>query len=90
MRITFDPAKREKTLSERGLDFRDAASVFSGRTATVEDSRFDYVEPRFITAGHLSERLVVIVWTPRGQSRRIISMRYAHEKETKLWSARMA
>ncbi|WP_394820411.1 BrnT family toxin [Sorlinia euscelidii] len=38
----------------------------------------------------MSSCLVVIVWTQRGQSRRIISMRYAHEKETKLWSARMA
>ena len=32
MRITFDPAKRDKTLAERGLDFADAALVFAGIT----------------------------------------------------------
>jgi uncharacterized DUF497 family protein len=26
-----------------------------------------------------------LVWTPRGESRRIISMRYAHEREEKAW-----
>ena len=28
--ITFDPAKRDWTLHERGLDFADAAEVFTG------------------------------------------------------------
>jgi uncharacterized DUF497 family protein len=32
MRITFDPAKRAKTLAERGLDFADAEFVFAGVT----------------------------------------------------------
>jgi len=39
MRITFDPAKRDKTLAERGLDFADAALVFAGITLEVEDTR---------------------------------------------------
>jgi uncharacterized DUF497 family protein len=30
MAITYDPAKRERTLRERGLDFEDAAAVFAG------------------------------------------------------------
>ncbi|WP_272916173.1 BrnT family toxin [Aristophania vespae] len=42
-----------------------------------------------MTAGMLRDRLVVIVWTWRGKVRRIISMRYAHEKECKLWQKRM-
>jgi uncharacterized DUF497 family protein len=39
MRITFDPAKRAKTLAERGLDFADAAQIFTGLHATLEDER---------------------------------------------------
>jgi uncharacterized protein len=31
----------------------------------VADDRFDYGEPRYISAGHLRGRMVVIVWTPR-------------------------
>jgi uncharacterized DUF497 family protein len=74
MRITFDAAKREKTLEERGLDFARARVVFDGLTITLQDQRQDYGEPRFITAGWLDARLVVLVWTPRGLARRIISL----------------
>ncbi|NVI83099.1 BrnT family toxin [Janthinobacterium sp. BJB401] len=81
MRITFDAAKREKTLRERGLDFARAHEVFDGLTITLPDQRQDYGEPRFITAGWLDERLIVLVWTPRGLARRIISMRKANERE---------
>lgn len=81
MRITFDAVKREKALRERGLDFARAREVFDGLTITLPDQRQDYGEPRFITAGWLDERLVVLVWTPRGLARRIISMRKANERE---------
>jgi uncharacterized DUF497 family protein len=89
VKITFDPAKRIVTLRERGLDFRDAARLFAGRNATIADDRKDYGETRFITAGYLGQRLVVLVWTPRGKSRRIISMRYAHGKEESRWRAHL-
>jgi uncharacterized DUF497 family protein len=59
--------------------------VFAGRHATLPDDRKDYGEPRFISAGILRDRLVVLVWTPRGAARRIISMRYAHDKEIRRW-----
>jgi uncharacterized DUF497 family protein len=81
MKITFDAVKREKTLRERGLDFARAREVFDGLTITLPDQRQDYGEPRFITAGWLDERLLVLVWTPRGLARRIISMRKANERE---------
>ncbi len=85
MRITFDPAKRARTLTERGLDFADAARVFAGVHATLEDTRRDYGEPRYISAGMLDGRLVVLVWTPREKARRVISMRHAHADEEARW-----
>jgi uncharacterized DUF497 family protein len=85
MRITFNRDKRDLTLRERGLDFADAREVFAGRHATLPDDRKDYGELRFISAGMLGDRLVVIVWTPRGAARRIISMRHAHDKEVRRW-----
>ena len=60
MRITFDPAKRDLTLKHRGIDFARTGEVFAGLTATVIDQRFNYGEVRFITAGHLERRLVVV------------------------------
>jgi len=81
MRITFDPAKRDRTLRERNIDFRDAAIVFEGPTIDIPDLRRDYGEARIITAGLLRGRLVIVVWTPRGDARHIISMRKANDRE---------
>ena len=44
MKITFDSAKRDKTLLERGLDFAEAAEVFAGATLDLIDDRFAYPE----------------------------------------------
>jgi len=87
MRITYDAAKRAARLAERGLDFADAATIFAGLHATLADDRKDYGEVRYITAGYLRGRLVVLVWTSRGSARRIISMRHAHAKEERRWSS---
>ena len=84
MRITFDPAKRERTLAERGLDFEDAALVFDGVTVEIEDSRKNYGERRIICYGMLERRLVVIGYTPRGSARHVFSMRKANDREKAL------
>ena len=44
MRITYDPAKREQTILDRGLDFEDAPEVFRGVTVEIDDVRKDYGE----------------------------------------------
>jgi uncharacterized protein len=48
-----------------------------------------YGEARFITIGRLDRRMVVLVWTPRGVSRRIISMRKANAREQALYGSRL-
>lgn len=63
------------------MDFARANEVFAGRHFTAEDNREDYSESRHITVGKLDGRMVVMVWTPRGEVRRIISMRKANERE---------
>ena len=72
MNISFDPAKRQATLEERGLDFADALTLFEGPELTALDDRKDYGEDRFITYGYLHGRAVILVWTPRDDGRRII------------------
>ena len=81
MRISYDPAKREKTLAERGLDFEDAVVVFQGLTIEVEDTRRNYGERRILCFGLLAGRLVVVGYTPRGAARHIFSMRKANDRE---------
>ncbi len=81
MRITFDKAKRDKTLTDRGLAFEDAVVVFEGVTLEVEDTRRNYGETRMICYGYLAGRMVVIGYTPRGAVRHVFSMRKANERE---------
>ncbi|MGH8563394.1 MAG: BrnT family toxin [Gammaproteobacteria bacterium] len=66
--MTYDPAKRARTLAERGLDFEDASIVFAGATLEVEDTRKDYGERRIICYGTLGGRMVVVGYPPRGRS----------------------
>lgn len=87
MDISFDPVKRAVTLEKRGLDFADAGLVFAAEVFTRQDTGFEYGEDRFITAGYLAGRCVVLVWTPRGAARRIVSMRCAHDQEERRWRA---
>lgn len=79
--IEYDLRKQQDTLKHRGLDFNDAPAVFAGNTFSMVDDRQDYGEERIITVGKLSGKVTVIVWTQRGTKRRIISMRYANERE---------
>lgn len=81
--IEFDEAKRLATLESRGLDMARAGEVFEGATLTDEDDRRDYGEARFITIGFLDGKMLVLVWTPRDDVYRIISMRKANERERK-------
>ncbi len=84
MAITFDPAKRKITLKERGIDFAtDAAKVFAGKTATFTSDQIGHGETREITVGWLDRRMVMMVWTQRGENRHVISMRYCHAREKK-------
>ena len=81
MRVTFDPAKRVRTLDERGLDFEDAELVFAGMTIEIDDTRRNYGERRIICYGILAGRIVVVGYTPRGSARHVFSMRKANDRE---------
>ena len=87
--IEFNETKRQITLNERGLDFVDAKLVFEGKHTTLQDVRKDYPEARYITAGYLNGRFVVVGWCWRGTNRRVFTMRYGHEKEEQKWKARL-
>lgn len=89
MPITFDPAKRDKALEERGLDFADAETVIDNLAFQWVDDRYSYGEERIAAIGLLNDRMVVVVWTERGDDRHIVSMRHAHDKELRRYKIRM-
>jgi uncharacterized DUF497 family protein len=89
MKITFDPAKRASALRDRNLDFVDAVEVFAGKVLNIPDERWDYGESRIITVGSLRGRMVIVVWTPRGNGRHVFSMRKANDREKACFGKRL-
>ncbi|WP_447753267.1 BrnT family toxin [Sphingopyxis fribergensis] len=81
MKIVYDAEKRRRTLEERGLDFDDARELFAGFHYTDVDDRKNYGEVREISVGLVQGNVIVVVWTERDDSRRIISMRKADRDE---------
>jgi uncharacterized protein len=85
MKIEYDPSKRQDTLERRGLDFESIIEVFEGFYLVREDDRKDYGEIRYVMLGALADKLVVCVWTLRGNAVRVISMRIADEEEREIY-----
>ena len=81
MRFEWDEAKRRINIRRHGIDFVDATEVFDGVTLTIEDTRFDYGETRYVTVGLLRGRVVVIAHTEQDDVIRIISVRKATKNE---------
>ena len=73
--------KATVNLRKHGIDFADAVSVFSDDLAlTIPDERFD--EERFVTIGLDGfGRVLVVVYTLRGEAIRVISARKANRQE---------
>jgi uncharacterized protein len=80
-------AKRAANLAKHGVDFVDAAGIFAGPTLEWRDLRQDYREERWIAVGMVNRRELTVVYTLRGQHRRIISARRAHRNERRTYRA---
>ena len=89
MKIDYDPPKRERTLRERELDMAHADRVLQGLTVTVESSIEGDDELRYLTTGTLKDKVIVVVWTPRNDVYRIISMRSASRDERAAYQQRL-
>ena len=83
MKYQWDKIKATSNLQKHGIEFADAASVFSDDLAiTIPDNRFD--EERFVTIGMDGfGRILVIVFTWRSEDIRLISARLAERRERK-------
>jgi len=83
VRITYDPAKNDRNIAERGLPF-DLVHELDWTTAlAVQDTRRDYGEVRLQVMGLIGGRLHVVVVTRRGDALHVISLRKANAKEVR-------
>lgn len=86
MRFSWDTAKSDANLRERGFDFEFASSIFAGQTLEQEDQRQDYGERRVVAIGCADGLELTVVYTDRVESagrheRRIISARRSNRHE---------
>ncbi len=79
----WDEEKNRWTREHRGLDFSIVYEFDWEKAVVTEDKRKEYGELRFLAYGMVGDRLLNIVFTPRGDTMRIISMRHVHRKEGK-------
>ena len=81
MTYQWDKNKAAINLRKHGIDFADAVAVFSDDLAiSTSDERFE--EDRFISIGlDALNRLLVVVYTWRGEEIRLISARFATRQE---------
>jgi uncharacterized protein len=85
----WDPSKADQNKAKHGVSFADTFAVFEDPNAiTVENGRHD--ETRHVTVGmDAFGRLLVVVYTWRGDSIRVISARKATRSEVKDYENRI-
>jgi len=75
MQFEWDEQKRRTNIRKHGFDFRDAFKVFDSPMLVAPDDRVYYGEDRCIGIGILEGRIVVVIFTERGDDIiRIISI----------------
>jgi uncharacterized DUF497 family protein len=84
--VEWDPAKARSNRKKHGVDFADAAVALEDEFAlTIEDTS-SRDEQRFVTlCRDPHERVIVVVFTLRGDTVRIISARKATGSERKAY-----
>lgn len=85
MEFEWDEGKRLTNLEKHGIDFADAAMIFSQPMITKPDLRQEYQEERWAALGVLQGLVVYLAYTMRGDSVRLISLRRANRKERQLY-----
>ncbi len=80
----WDPHKREQNVFRHGLDFGLTKELFDGREMLTRPSGRGG-ELRFASTCVWDNRYVTVVWTWRGENRRIISLRSARHGERRAY-----
>jgi uncharacterized DUF497 family protein len=86
LEFEWDEAKRASNRIKHGFDFARASELFNGQPVVTYKSDFA-AEPRWVTVGMVLDRLVALVWTPRMNAIRVISLRSARDAEKRDYRA---
>ena len=82
MAVEWDPAKARANLKKHGVSFADAATVLEDEHALTMRDPYSEAEERWITLGSDAlGKLLVVVYTWRGEVPRLVSARPAMRGE---------
>ncbi|HIE26863.1 TPA: BrnT family toxin [Candidatus Poribacteria bacterium] len=88
MEFEWDENKNLKNIKKHGISFKRATKIFiSGNVLEWIDDRYDYGEERIIALGRSERIILYVVYTWRGNARRIISARRATKNERRKYLA---
>ena len=88
MKITFDPNKAATNYRKHGIRFSDAEGVLFDPMALTREDRDAEGEQRFISIGlDATGRLLVVIFSYRGEEIRMISARPATAKEREYYES---
>jgi uncharacterized DUF497 family protein len=85
MDFEWDEAKNRANLAKHGIDFTRAKEIFQGYVLESADVRRNYGETRVVAVGVTDGTELTVVYTPRGEIRRIISARRAKRDERRAY-----
>lgn len=81
MEIEYDANKNAANLAKHGVSLDQARQIEWETLWSKPDTRRDYGEERVIGYAYIGLRLFCVVFTERGDVRRIISLRKANSRE---------
>jgi uncharacterized protein len=81
MRFEWYEQKRLENLRKHGIDFVDAKEIWQGAVLEVSSAQQEHGEQRHIAYGVLDGRIIAVVFTWHGESRRLISARRVRRYE---------
>jgi len=81
----WDDAKARINLEKHGITFDEAVEVFFDPFHQEGDATINDEQRDFVLGYSLSQRLLLVVYTERGERTRIISARPATRQERKLY-----
>ena len=83
----WDPAKAEANFAKHGVRFERIYDFDWDSAIEREDDREDYGEVRMVSLGLIGRRLYVLIYTPRGDAIRVVSLRRANKREERAYYA---
>jgi uncharacterized DUF497 family protein len=87
MEISFDVVKVVANRTKHGVSLALAAELEWDWLLAVPDTRQDYGEERWVGFAPIGERVFCVVFTDRGEDRRIISLRKANAREVRRYGS---